>query len=209
MTVLRIAARRRPGRPARGGRRKRRPPAQARSGVLRAGGRLVLRARPSVGVHGVRRRRLRRALGAAGAASTGSRFSRSLRRRSGSRRSAFGAVAGEPESKRRCRLPSPWVRPATSRPGRLLKASRGRRTCCGRGRTPRARPLFSPERPACLACSPVRENAPPFDPVTAQGQSWRRNAGEGRCFARSPHSGAAKYRRCMCRMQRKSRGSSG
>ena len=123
MTVLRIALAVGVAALLVGAARDRRPPAQAAGRVRRAGGCLVLRARPPVGVHGVRRGRLRGALGAAGDSATGSRFSRSARRRSGSRRSACGAVASETRQRHRAAekgLPCPWVRPATSRPGRLL-----------------------------------------------------------------------------------------
>jgi hypothetical protein len=58
----------------------------------------------------------------------GSRSSRSARPRPGWRRSVSGAAGAELRACRRCLgkgLPCAWVRPATSRPGRLFKASRG------------------------------------------------------------------------------------
>ena len=125
-----------------------------------------------------------------------------------------GAVGGEPAAAagapekgypaRGC-APRPAARAACSR--RLVVDGRvvGEAALPGRAHFPPVRP----GRPRTLL---VHENAPPLRPRDRPGSKAGGAMRVRALLARSPHSGAAKYCRCMCRMQRKSafrRGRSG
>ena len=141
-------------------------------------------------------------------ACTGSPFSRSAPRRSGCRWPASGAATAEAQDHRRVAkkgLPCPWVRPATSRPGRLFcrrLVVNGR--VVGEAALP-GRAHLPPRTPRPASPWVDRGHAPPLRPCDRPGPKAGGALRVRDARSAKPHSGAAEYCRCLCRMQHESR----
>ena len=179
-------------------------------GVRRAGGRLVLRARPSVGLHASSTRSPTRSAGSGASSPTGSRSSRSPPRRSGS--TAVGLrrrrrLNPRPPPVPRKRATLPVGAPRDQPPGPSAQGvSWSTDVLWERPHSPGA-PTYPPRRPGRPRTRLVREHAPPLRPRDRPGSKAGGAMRVRTPLCANPHSGAAKYCRCMCRMQRKSRGS--